>query len=1359
MFNKRRKTVHGAPEGGQANPLYSTSGNPDRMKSWTARFFLIGATFMGFGPMHGLMQTRGNVAAAQDAASVRAVLDMIKKPAEDTRKLFAEQRKLQANKKEEEKVVVLPISDGVRVNAWVEAWAKTNAAMGRQVYDLQGADEKAKFQSANRQINLRIGRDANHVFDNRSLEEVEKMQQEAANAKAAGPAATMITPPVQAPPAPSTTSGAGPVRGGAVPARTGPAPSEAQGAAPTPSTRTNAPSTTAEGLDEVQNSAYLVTIARLKTLGSAASDLGAAATVAQRTEATAIRLEMERILKKTKPTKDEIKKLATLNTKAQTLIDSVSSKAVHRQANVPVGANVSIDSEVAALKTSLVSTSGPIADQIREYADDTAFCGEQAAKNMLRDLKLARDALLRGDNTTAQAEADSAKATRQAEQASIRRFAQAAIDFNRGNATAVRSAQPPLASMNDLTQAEITDGVPATLKDARKKDKRISPEQVERDRYYKTSDNRKTVHNTSGDMAAEWDSRAENIEKYMQGRGKVSYHFVASQFFPIRSEARSVQLLADGYKYAKEHGLDTLPATDGRRAKFWRAYSMFAMAMSDPNYNVYDSLPQHLKDSLISDERKLHTGTRISDTELQKIVRNKLRQQYSYKLAIVTQNFVETVSAFSTKPTGDMATNCDRWAGLRTQRAICEADYQVYLQRLKEGVDEDNKPTYVNLVDADQKERLEKIYGILKDAIMASGLNSQDKLIAAANRWIAYVDANKATLTPNHMATVSDTLYHMTVGILAISEAELWINTPSMRPSSVPQNSPRVANARTTVADARRLFELSFEDPSFKPINYPLLPRSIADLAINMMAPPSHKVTDDLAYFTQMREYNAIKDDDPAGAKELALNAAKRYFVMIMDTKDNPNFGVPAVLRNGGAYAGWDYPMSVASFQLGRSSYEFIQQYKGHRRPTDSRTDENRTFNSDQTNAALTPRGAVLDWHEPLERAHMGYLWLEQESMTRSFVDADTPAILRDPRFNPYSNFDLPVNSTTLQIGTQTPQDAAITANTTSTGIVGTWVRWGHLQVQELMTKFNCASEDELEKRLQLALPRNPAAKYGLRAIWMLRMADVYHGQFDRNAGVSFYDGSAARTNPRQTRMLIQAAMVDATNPDLLAINELPKLPVAATGPNVRFDPTIEQTVESGFLRARTTSLNTTIGNTRMSAAQYLRTYPNMELVYNWGWVVKTHSHIFMRNPSYNPNDQNSMKYAAELFPSGNGFMAVRIHRLGDGSPGVVLDGAGRILASDLLFYTDNEMKPRMTTDAEVALVNRNKRLVFFASDLDTDVIPRPHGTVNAVMFAIPRQKTASAASASAAPTSAPVTSTTSAPATSASSTTSATKK
>jgi len=1319
-----------------ANGLNPSPTNASYMKRLAARtlakWLVIGATFMAFGPVGGvLMDTRGNVAAAQGTMSSKEGSELLKKldePIKQTKKLFDEQLKIPGNT-----TVGLSSTNVPLRTLWLDALSAINTRLGKQVFDLTGADAKTQFESLTKQLDRALNRAESSPFDNACIEQVKKMATKAVgDATSTGPLAAALAG-VAARPAGAQQeeeapgAAAGPVQGGATPKKQGEP--EAQ--------KTGQPSKEEAQhplLGDQQRADYQSMVEKLRDLAKPKSDLGAAATQEQRNKASTIASDMEALLKKKNPTDADLAKLSSKNAEGQALIDSVSMKNARKEAEVPPGAMVSVNAEAEAITQSLRSTTGPIADSIRSIAYDTAFCGETAARSILHDLRIARDALLKKDEAGAKKGISDAKETFQAEQAAIRRGAQIAIDFNHKNAAIDRSSGLP--NKDALLAAETADHIPKTVKEAKSTDPHADAKSVEARRYYHTSKRGATeLHNTAEEVASEWDSRAEIVERYMAGRTKVSWYRVASHLFPMRPESRSDQLLVDGLSFATSHGLDT--ADSGKRKLFWQSYSALTMVMRDPNYDVFDLLPAFDQKDLIDAKRRelaiQHPGKTFKKSEVERRARDDLRQNHSKKLAIATQNYINNVIAFSSEPTGALSSLAESWATLRSQRAVCEADYQTYLDGIVERYDDKTKElVYDSLTDQHQRARVLGISEKLRSAISAATIQKDDPVILAAKRWLSWVDANKAhiedekdeTIKIPQMVAFADNIYQMTVGILAISEATMFLEHPEMRPSTL--SGETIVNARATLEAAKRVFFLNFQDPDFTPTYYPLIPRKWADDAINMLAPMSHRMTDDLAYYTSMTLYNGIKDIDAPGAYKQTTSFAKRYFMMLIDSRDNAKFGVPALLAPGGKYQSWDYLLRMASFETGRSTYESANVYQGHRRPTESRTDEHKTILADQANARLAQRAPLTSWHEQLDRAYFGAMWGEQEREVRVFIDKEAPAVLRQQRYNPATTFGTWVGHSTMTFGEQEPAKSVETVNSASTQIVGDWVTWGHNTVTELMNKYGCKSEDELVQRLRLVDAKaHPEVRYVFRALEMLHMADELYGQYNRAPSGNFLDGKSSRSTPAETIKLIQVAMADLTDAHLDNLKGLPEIPkppvVSATfDTNIVMDPPDRD----NFVRARVTGITATVGNTKMTAQEYLKQNPNMEIKNYWMWVTAVHGHIYLRNKHHDPTlpktDPNSQLFMAELLPTTGGFVVVKAVRQADGH----IRASDPVNPADILFYTDEKYKPRMDTPQNAALVDANKRLIATPSNLNSDVVPKLPGTYQAVMFPLPREKT-----------------------------------
>ncbi len=1212
------------------------------MKSLAARtlakYFIMGATFMAFGPVGVVMDTRGNVAAAQGAMSSKEGSELLKKldePIKKTLEFFELQKKSPGNAAQ---TVGFQWSNATLRNLWLDALRPFNTRLGKSVFDLTGAEPKDQFISLTKQLNTLLNRPENPIFDNASIEQVKKMATRAVgDATSSGPLAAALAG-VAAGSAqaqgqeekPAVVATPGPVKGGAVPKKQDEAGTQQKTGQP------NQEETKTPELTDAKRDAYQTTIETLNTISKPKTELGAAATSAQRADASNKAAAMQTLLNKKKPTGADLETLAKKNTEAQALIDAVQSKVARKEANVPQGLLVSINAEVDSIKQSLRTYTGQTADSIRAMADNTIYCGDTAARLIIKNLKAARDSLVNKDEKAAQKGVTDAKSTFETEQASIRKAARFIIDFNRKNSEIARTSG--LADKDALLAAETADHIPTTVKEAKATNPEADAKTVENKRYYHTSKRGDTIlHNSSDEVAAEWNSRAGIVENYLS-RDKVSYYYVASHLFPMRYDARSVKLLSDGFAFVKSHGLDS--ADIGKRTTFWTTYSALTIVMRDPNFDVFVLLPAFDQKDLIEEKRRAMAmqfpGRVFKKSELERLARQDLRQNYSKKLAITTQNFINNVIQFSSEPSGTRSALSDSWAALRSQRAICETEYQNYFDGLVEKYDKDKKEKrYLTLLDKDQRYRILQISEKLKSAMSIATLAKDDPVMQTAQKWVSWIETNRnhiqnpddETIKIPQMVAAADSIYQMTVGILALSEATMFLNNPEMRSSSLTASSEAVKNAKKTIDDAKRIFVLNFQEPDFKPTYYPLITRKMADDAINMLAPASHRTTDDLAYFSEMTLYNNFKvvpeetpilsakdassfkaameknkmdpsiitesqiaamgnleegkalylhigtksytvkkekdklnmyapetatDFDKAGFEQ-SNEFAKRYFMMWTDNRENAGFGVPALFGSGAKYQGWDYALSIASFETGRATSNSANLFLGHRRPTDSRTDEHKTVTVDAKNAELAQRAPWQDWHEELDQAYFGSMWVEHERELRVFMDTQAPAILRQQRYNPFQAYDSYVSTTTLGFGALSAEQAILGVNASSSSIVKGWVTWGNQTVDELVKKFGCKDKDELMKRLNMvSVNDHPEVKYVFRGLEMLGKATEYSGQMNGAPSGNYLNGMTSRAAPHTTIELVQVAMADLTDPELDKL-VLPPIPVPQVVSGIKY--------------------------------------------------------------------------------------------------------------------------------------------------------------------------------------------------------------
>lgn len=383
-------------------------------------------------------------------------------------------------------------------------------------------------------------------------------------------------------------------------------------------------------------------------------------------------------------------------------------------------------------------------------------------------------------------------------------------------------------------------------------------------------------------VAERMKTKATEGKRYLEAReqtskkaGTLSFHYSWGLLESAYYDSHAIAVLTDMASAAQNL------LSDDARAELMSGLKDASKTILDPTVNPLDSLSPQVKERLRQDYGNTAGKPSITMEAFEETVMRS--PAYRYQIAIwgfysgLAANAPELSDALEAK-----SSPMKHLANMRAGRLVCRSEFLRY--HLEDLTNMDN------MMD-DARFFVNQAITWAKD----SGMKAKDPiLVYATARYKQSKDY--ANLDDEQKKKIASNLFEMAMNIMAIREAEIWVETREIRP---PATNATKKKARAIIAEARRVFEEDFsvitpkKNPhrvnqgekevewdfskmEGKPTSYavpdsvhPYLSRHIAADAVRLVAPQSVQSLD--AYATYEAK-QAAEDGLDAGGYYDALN-------------------------------------------------------------------------------------------------------------------------------------------------------------------------------------------------------------------------------------------------------------------------------------------------------------------------------------------------------------------------------------------------------------------------------------------------------------------------------------------------------
>ncbi len=1033
-------------------------------------------------------------------------------------------------------------------------------AAGRDVIPLTGSTDQERFRS----LNNWLRRPQDSPLDSDALDLLQRRLMEASGTASSHSATGPVVAVVPAPTAPVA----------AQPAQ----PETVQPAQPAPVVEQPATHTlTAEQTQLLEN---LETIA---ASGRNARVRGQAARLVTR-----INGEVER---EGGPREAQLRRLTTA---AQTLVTAelarAQTRAAERRASVgaaraPTPAEQAVDTRITEILTNVqeVASATGVTPERRDLANsvgnmlgDARLLGEDPMVRMVTLLGEARDALVAGNDTLAQTKRDEARAIFTAEQASMRRqLEQIIIPVAQGCLTAIDGSNLPTRA--DLTAAEGRDRSAG----------------VRRGQYSRSSNG---LRNGREDIRATMDARMTAARQMLASATSgddISYHAFAELFESVRLEETMIRTMIDLWDYGQSHGADT--ADPSRRVGLYTRYSIAAMTIVDANFSPLGTYTADTRRAMARAYLRLRSGTTPSAAQVTRAMRDllpALMRSKEYRYDDVLHQLYGQISELAPSTTTPEIT---RVATLRSLRIAATFEYEPY--RSGRRFEYDPSSGLELAVELDQQERqsqdrLTMATEFLQSVIAASGMPADDPMIEAANTRLTAAAGAQAADIPE----LSDALYNMALALSSIGEAQVFRQTASMR-RDVP--AAELQHADLLIAQAVESYMWAFSVPTVDSGFHPNMAQSLANEAINILAPVALQTTESPAMYVAISAYDNpgevgivpadLANPTAAERRQAAQRAEERYLRFLVSLRTDTSFGVstlrgrpsfgamslldPRVLRNRTIITLGGHPIYEKNSLRGRTTETAIDQHV----------------------VPLSEPEAELrnNAHENLQLAQWGELYQELYRLTLLHGNDETPQLLRgiDPA---------PLRAQMEQMARGYSSATAAQQLQRGNQIL---IEILDARILELTTRLDgnvTLAGGQVFRRRELARSTSPEALYVTRAVETLeRLTAVRAGlHSDRASAIS--DG---RITPRLAIGMAEIAIESLDDDHLTGLNPPPAPPTISLRAHVPSDAIEVERLSGNPRRVRFRATRVMIaeeGGSPVTLAEYQRTHGEQNLTYYW---------------------------------------------------------------------------------------------------------------------------------------------------------------
>jgi hypothetical protein len=751
-----------------------------------------------------------------------------------------------------------------------------------------------------------------------------------------------------------------------------------------------------------------------------------------------------------------------------------------RMANVPGVASAQahpLSAEVNAILTDLQAIAGDtsvsvenqnLANKLANSLADALLLGEDPAGRMVRLIGKARDVLKGNDEKTANKHLTAALRIFEQEQKFMRQrldgfvvpVAQAALGAIDKSNLPTR-AELATAAQSDSASKGTYDYIP--VRDNKGKITR------------RVRTGREDVRQTMEERLA----KARGMVQAAQSGGKLSHHAVTELYQSVTLEEKTMKAIIDLWQYASSQNIEKLPLA--ARTQLRRQYAFAVATLLDPDFIPYTLYSADTRRSMARVYLK-STGGRLTDSQVKKAEEELLPalmrsrdfryEDVLHKLYLETMRLAPDAPASAKKAISTMAT-------LRAMRPRMRSDYLPYVIGMRWEIDEGQRsPVILTEAELQSQERLDLARGFLEEAVRGSGRKSSDRLVKAANAWLKHAQSVK----PEDIPRVSDTLYHMALGLASITEAKLWrANRPVRRDLS----DKAKKRADYLIKRSEQMFTWCFSSPKVDAGYHPNLATNIADTAINYMAPRALQATESPAMLATLAAYDApatqgiplADPENPTAAESAraAQLAEERYLRFLASVKGDASFGVSAYhARDASSRRSFELlePMVGRNPVVGRlGGYPILRKSSGRGRTTSMPVDQHVVPSGNTREADFSNNN-----QEDAALAHYGHVYAEVYRLTLLRGNDDTPELLRGIDPAPHRTRML---RTSNSYGAASASDQVEAGNAQLIAILDT-------RLKELRTRLNgkvkVASGREFRRR-DLARSETPLVMYVKRAV------------------------------------------------------------------------------------------------------------------------------------------------------------------------------------------------------------------------------------------------------------------------------------
>ncbi|MBU0532346.1 hypothetical protein KKB44_02525 [Candidatus Micrarchaeota archaeon] len=741
-----------------------------------------------------------------------------------------------------------------------------------------------------------------------------------------------------------------------------------------------------------------------------------------------------------------------------------------------------------------IQDSQPIAAEILTMLPRAYLCGPGTREQYVRFLGEARNALTAEEPNLVQARerVESARAIDQREQTLYALFLRQVIipGATVYSEALAGSTVPTEAQMQEFeTRDEIE--VPGRRTSTRDR------ERMERNRYYRTSNG---IHNGREQLVNPTNVLLTTATQYLEhNEGNLSFNYVWDLYQSLQTNGQAVTFLIDVWDYAQAHGINDAPVEV--RRNFMQAYAVAALTFADPEFNPYPSYPEGLR-RLLFDQYREATGNRdATDAD----VMAALMRSHHTRVQDALIGVYQWSATLAPELSGDVATSISR---LRAGRMVYMEEYEPYI-----------RDRYSGVTDA---QRLEDTRYFLTNAVQLaeeSGMSSEDDLIQYARAQLAI---NTDDYAPEQLQNLADRYYAMSLDLLAIREAELWLANPDLC-----RTAPELDRARGLITEARMVFEWNFSHPEVESTFYSFLSRNIADEVTTLLAPFALSSIESHATYLSLTAIDNAQsnvmdylfpegqertlDEDPVAYREAVIADREAAFIaatsseqnhlrMLVSLRTDRDFGpLPLVPTT------WENDLEVLSPQLGRaevvgSGVDISLISVGGER-------------SRLTLAPADPGRAIIgggQYRRELAALYpQGHAFAEIHRQTLLHIDEGAPALLRQMNADGFR--------TTLDgIAERYDQPQVLTQ---SNALLNEILR---TRLDELETRLGSRREDGVVISTIPTRSDDPHAYYVVRAQEAQRNGRRHLERFNTNLDSDLFEG---QVDPRMAIMEVEAAI------------------------------------------------------------------------------------------------------------------------------------------------------------------------------------------------------------------------------------------